>query len=134
MSSPQLSVLKELASSPQELSSNLARLKKRGGVASVVGTVIRVPGGDAASHFQTGLSLSQVAEKREAFGENALLSPLLKTWLQFFVDVFKDDTTMWILTGGKVAASLSSLTREKKSRRSSDRKRPTSFWMISLGV
>ena len=99
-----LDTLESVVTSVQELDDNIERLRKLGGVEGLLSRVMRVPAADLESHVKYGLAAADVPSKRESFGANTLPVKILKTWVELFVDVFKDDQTVLILMGEKLVS------------------------------
>jgi len=94
-----LETLLGIVSSSQDLESNVERLRRLGGCEGMITRVMRIPCADAATHVANGLEPTEIEAKRAAFGANTLPVKPLKSWLNFFLEVFRDDHTIWILMG-----------------------------------
>jgi hypothetical protein len=94
-----LETLLGVVSSSEDLESNVERLRRLGGCEGMITRVMRIPCADAATHVANGLEPTEIEAKRAAFGANSLPVKPLKSWLNFFFEVFRDDHTIWILMG-----------------------------------
>jgi len=98
-----LEVLESVVSSCQEVDENVQRLRRLGGLEGLLEKVVRVPavaaGGTLTRHLANGHPEAEVRAKRDAFGPNTLPAKMLSSWFELFVDVFRDDQTVWILMG-----------------------------------